>query len=228
MSGEQKLLVCQELDQTWIEYLNLLETYQQQRKRTNFLINNGFMELAHSKYIMGPNKITQYQYDRRMQANTRVEWNSDALIEIDTDSSTSLTSNMPGRWVMTTNVLEAPKGSVSSSASKNPVRQRSTRPNAQTADSFVNSSFDEGFKGHGPSFQNDTSIPLTEFVSPTESSALQAKKDPINWFGVLAPAQLKNSQASFQQAVLELTTSANLIQQISSVESRLIELQKRK
>lgn len=180
---------------------------------------------------MGPNKISRYQYDRRMQATTRVEWNSDHLNEVENSNSSTLTG--PGRWIMNTNVVEitnqTQESPSNSSKGIDRIRQRGSRLANEPHQISIELEEDYDKKKKLSGYErSDEAVPLTTFESATETAARQARRDPANWFGVLSPAPLKNAQNSFQQAVLELTTSANLSQQLVSSQAKIQALQAKK
>ncbi|KAI7901236.1 uncharacterized protein BX663DRAFT_437776 [Cokeromyces recurvatus] len=64
--------VCKELDAITITYFNKLTEYSQQWKETNQQLQQGFLDLAHAKYTMGAQTISQYSYDERMKATLQM------------------------------------------------------------------------------------------------------------------------------------------------------------
>lgn len=171
------------------------------------------MELAQSKYIMGPNKITRYQYDKRMQATTRFKW-----LEAETTTE--------AKWQMTLNNTpdESNESSKDKPHSSGPIRKRGPRLTDSMPEptEFSASDFQEKSQEH------EEGVQLTSFISATESAAKQARRDPVNWFGVLTPAPLRHAQSSFQQALLELTACVNLKARMDEVHARLLALQAKK
>ncbi|KAJ9061133.1 hypothetical protein DSO57_1023478 [Entomophthora muscae] len=203
--------LCCEIDKTYCEYLELVEAYQQQLNRINLLINNGYLELAQAKYIMGPNKITRYQYDKRMQATTCFEWNeADSTGEPKWHMSLN---NLPKDSTRVTDTVDSPPTSF--------IRKRGPRLTDSMPEpkEFSINDFKESSK------ECEDDVQMTSFISATESVAKQARRNPVNWFGVLTPAPLRNAQSSFQQTVLELTACVNLKVKIDKVHTRLELLQ---
>ncbi|KAI8973012.1 hypothetical protein BDB01DRAFT_729728 [Pilobolus umbonatus] len=65
-------IVCEELDDLTISYLNKLSEYTQQWTETSREFQEGYMDLAHAKYTMGTTTVSRYSYDKRMKASLQV------------------------------------------------------------------------------------------------------------------------------------------------------------
>jgi hypothetical protein len=70
---------------------------------------------------------------------------------------------------------------------------------------------------------NGAPIPMSTFTSVAPS-----RLDPVNWFGVLVPSSLKNSQSNFQQFLLESMGLINIRTQLIDLEERIVNLQLQK
>ncbi|RIA86787.1 hypothetical protein C1645_696644 [Glomus cerebriforme] len=64
--------ICSTLDNVLFEYLNLISKYQENWQQISKDLEGGFLQLAHAKYTMGPGRLSQDQYDGRMQAASRM------------------------------------------------------------------------------------------------------------------------------------------------------------
>ncbi|KAI9298033.1 hypothetical protein K502DRAFT_362769 [Neoconidiobolus thromboides FSU 785] len=214
--------ICQQLDQELIEYMELLTTYETQRKRTNFLLHNGFLELAHSKYILGSNKISQFQYDKRMQASTKLDIISEDLIPLNEDTDPKLNKL---KFVMTTNNVEnnAEASTFTSANDSQPIRQRNNLLELSNK-STSNFDFDSSSNYNKHDKGDKTLIELKQ----VQENKKNKFKDPILWFGVLSPPSLKNSQANFIQAILELSSLGNLILALKFREEKIMQLKEKK
>ncbi|CAG8734924.1 4133_t:CDS:2 [Cetraspora pellucida] len=64
--------ICVKMDKILLEYLSLISALQEQWKQISTNLGDGFFQLAHARYTMGPHRLNQNQYDGRMQATTRM------------------------------------------------------------------------------------------------------------------------------------------------------------
>lgn len=70
--------------------------------------------------------------------------------------------------------------------------------------------------------ENDNTVPSTFDISlKTSNNEVDCPSDPIRWFGVLVPQNLKTSQKRFQESVYLAIKIANIQVQLVSVFSKL-------
>ncbi|CAG8452334.1 846_t:CDS:2 [Ambispora leptoticha] len=169
MNSSEKLAeICEQLDTTALEYLDLISSYEEQWKRISKELEKGFLSLAHAKYAMGPSSLTQHQYDGRMKADTRI------LISEDQEANNELGQNN-SRQIILINVSD-PELDVLST------------------DDIVDKPLETG----GLRQRNvRISEKENEKLNFTKKGFI---KNPLNWFGVLVPSSLRESQNSFKQA----------------------------
>ncbi|CAG8585138.1 1201_t:CDS:2 [Acaulospora morrowiae] len=165
--------ICAKLDTVLTEYLGLISTFQEEWKKIGKELEGGFLQMAHAKYTMGPGRISQDQYDGRMQAFTRV------LISQEEGGSVNNTSGATNfQYTLTSGQLEISKGiSNDSNNSSSPLRRRAIESGEIVTD------------------------------KPTKKRVL---RDPLNWFGVLVPSSLRESQRHFKQGFSGMINIINL------------------
>ncbi|KAJ3042983.1 hypothetical protein HDV00_006290 [Rhizophlyctis rosea] len=165
---------AQELDTILEKLMGLVDEYTALRERCSKYLGAGFLNLAQAKYAIGPSRLTQYQYDNRMQATTII----------------TPTENEKGEPAMLLNRLKqsiAPDPSDSSNPddSKN-IRQRGNRTKSRAEQ-------DEGTEA------KESNTTSTKDQSSNGGANKATAKDPLNWFGVLVPTHLRSAQAEFNQ-----------------------------
>lgn len=69
--------------------------------------------------------------------------------------------------------------------------------------------------------ENGNIMPCFDISLKKSSNEMDGPSDPIKWFGVLVPQNLKNSQKRFQESVYLATKIANIQVQLVSVFSKL-------
>ncbi|CAG8441245.1 6976_t:CDS:2 [Diversispora eburnea] len=185
--------ICGKLDQILEEYLNLISEYQGQWKQYSKEAESGFFQLAHSKYIMGHSRLSQDQYDGRMQANTQV------LISPNTDSKTNKDS-----WIQFTLMSGHLDDSMNAenNMSSSSLRRRATHE----------------FEKKEKSDMENNEKPLIK----------RRTTDPLNWFGVLVPPSLRESQRHFKQGLTSIINIINLRNEIINKEAEYQVLKKEK
>ncbi|RHZ79075.1 hypothetical protein Glove_152g103 [Diversispora epigaea] len=185
--------ICSKLDQVLEEYLNLISTYQEQWKQYSKETEGGFFQLAHSKYTMGHNRLSQDQYDGRMQANTRVLISPNTGLETNKDS-----------WIQFTLTSGHLDDSINTedNMSSSSLRRR-------TAHEFEKKEKDG---------TENTEKPLIK----------RRTRDPLNWFGVLVPSSLRESQRHFKQGFTGIINIINLRNEIIHKEAEYQALKKEK
>ena len=60
--------ICQEIDRLFLEYLELHSAYYKRALSMAASVHHGHLQLAQAKYIMGPQRLSSTQYDKRMQS----------------------------------------------------------------------------------------------------------------------------------------------------------------
>ncbi|XP_014475258.1 PREDICTED: coiled-coil domain-containing protein 115-like [Dinoponera quadriceps] len=69
--------------------------------------------------------------------------------------------------------------------------------------------------------ENDNTVQYFDISLKKSNNESDSPGDPIKWFGVLVPQNLKNSQKRFQESVYLATKIANIQVQLASVFSKL-------
>jgi len=176
------------LDALWEEYLGLLDQYTRAREEISKLMSAGFFSLAQAnRSPMHSRRYGQDWYDERMKATRRCQ-----VVE----PSEYASDEMPGSrhhhivlvaWTPTP-ALEDLHGS--GDAESQPAR--------------LNESDDEPKQQPSPPGRpTPPSTSPTEAAKDTQNSKPVSPMDPIRWYGILVPPELRKSQASFTSAIHE-------------------------
>ncbi|KAJ8326792.1 hypothetical protein O5D80_004239 [Batrachochytrium dendrobatidis] len=168
-------------------------------------LSKAYFNLAQTKYILGPSRLTQHQYDRRMQ----------------TQIPLSISVNEQG--IMQVNSI--PTEPESSTQSNTPLQE--TCIDSEESESHKQS---ESALRHRKKIQHEPNLPTTTKVmdsdSDTASDSKESKssqsadtkpthiRDPLHWFGLLVPSHLRESQQQFKAGLDHLILLANLKSQI--------------
>nr|CAG8452560.1 10358_t:CDS:2 [Entrophospora candida] len=197
--------LCDKLDDVLLEYFSFISNYQEQWKQINTELENGFLQLAHAKYTMGSGRITQNQYDERMKASTRV-----LISKVETavtDTSNLINSSNEHNYTLINydkfsedDVDDSDKIIIKNTTSST-LRQRSLKStNKEEME-------DSGIK---------------------KSSKIKVNKNPLNWFGILVPSTLRDTQKHFKQALVSMVMIINIHNKILEKENEYKHLKQQK
>ncbi|KAK5701226.1 hypothetical protein LTR17_022761 [Elasticomyces elasticus] len=202
-SGLMQLL--DQLDKLWVEYLTFLDQYQAAQGDLKKQLSAGHFSLTQANF-KSPNRrpYGQDYYDNRMKASRRckIAPQDRACLSmrfkvIDTTSSTKPAESAE---------------SAEKDAASEPQQQLSP-PSTPTPDGHENP---------------ERSTPATEDnkEEPAED-ATASSHDPLRWFGILLPRELRSAQASFRGVAGEpVETAANAIRGMRETEAKISKLRK--
>nr|KAJ3419412.1 hypothetical protein HK105_006992 [Polyrhizophydium stewartii] len=181
----------QHQDERLLRILDLLDDVSARSRRISGSMGAGFFGLAQAKYIIGPGRLTQLQFDQRMQAVATIEHAGD-----DGDDGMRLVRSDVA------NPAAAAKPAVPKAADAEPAESAAPAAEPVPGGAGLRRRRDRG-SGEGDAEPSSELVPdVTEPLKP-------AHNDPINWFGVLVPSQLRNSQRSFKDGLAEMIDLAN-------------------
>ncbi|XP_069121240.1 coiled-coil domain-containing protein 115-like [Argopecten irradians] len=185
------------LDRLVLDFFNALDDLYKEQSCLNENMKNGFLQMSRARYNMGAKAIGQSQYDEnKMAASVKVN------IEDDSEA---------GNVFVINDVKRSVKYDTSPEKDTKPVETIGLRKrNVQKPEEDTEQKEHADKKG----------------ANTTETNRDEIKKqfpDPLNWFGVLVPQNLRQSQASFKQAVEQSVKIANLKMKIAGLRKDYID-----
>lgn len=179
------------LDELWESYLALLDHYTKAQDEIKKHMNSGFLSLAkaQSSASLG-RRYGQDWYDERMKASRRTQVEN-SLFHLDEDLMTSGLQSLSVSMVLT-----GPDGQVAQNARKlNPEGDKDEpeqRPLSSPSTPEPEVQFDQAEDGQ------------------SDKTAKSALINPLRWFGVLVPPELKKAQVAFCAVLADPTASKEL------------------
>ncbi|XP_063952595.1 coiled-coil domain-containing protein 115-like [Lytechinus pictus] len=188
--------VCEELDELAVSYFQILEELQEQRRRFEKFIKEGFLNLSKARFSMGNRAVSSLQYDSTSMC---------ALAHVVTRDE----GDCHSFEVCRTKAMK-----------------RSERKSLEGNDSGVNQSNEDNTAirrrrplSSSPSDGVETLTAGMDQLStsveepPTGSTTTTMQRtptDPLLWFGVLVPQPLRHGQQNFVEAVEACAVMASL------------------
>ncbi|EMC98211.1 hypothetical protein BAUCODRAFT_105339 [Baudoinia panamericana UAMH 10762] len=197
-----------ELDHLWERYLHQVDRYQQAQKELQKQLSSGFLSLAQANKSVSRNRFGQNSYDLRMKA-TRVcslmpEDHESGLVQV---AVVSRTCNGE-RKIQTETAVEEPKQQPS--------------PPATPAPEHSEDAVRNDIHGRTTSGESDPDQSLT-----SHAENYPWKHDPLRWYGVLVPRELRIAQASFAQAIVTpVADVSNAAKHMRALETEIRKLRK--
>jgi len=179
------------LDELWESYLGLLDQYTKAQNEIKTHFNSGFLSLAkaQSSAALG-RRYGQDWYDERMKASRKARVLSASV----DDAEDSVIASLKG---------------LSVSMTPSELNSRSTQSDEKASDTESN---EEGFKQQQPS-PPGTPEPQSQPDQDDEKQTDQAEEpkptNPLRWYGVLVPPELKRAQSAFSAVLEDHSTSEN-------------------
>ncbi|KAJ3057578.1 Methionine adenosyltransferase 2 subunit beta [Rhizophlyctis rosea] len=194
--------VLEKLDMILVAMMDLVDEYTALQESCGKLLNGAFFNLAQAKYAIGPSRLTQYQYDLRMQSSAIIETN-----EADAETTFTLERKKP--------TANKPSSVTTEKKNTDSLRQRTNRGKTE----------DETTK------ENDPPVVQSEAGAskPTETKKSERKgpiEDPLNWFGVLVPTPLRTAQTEFRQGLNTMVALANVARRLNELCNKYDKLQR--
>ncbi|GBC05397.1 hypothetical protein RclHR1_06200002 [Rhizophagus clarus] len=193
--------ICTKLDEALLEYLSLISKYQENWQQISKELEGAFMQLAHTKYTMGPGRLTQDQYDGRMQAATRILISQNLGVEEEEKHYNHQFSLINGHLENDENINESESSQSIDNSSI--LRRRNVKELETKTDNT-----------------NKTKKPQKK----------QIIRDPLHWFGLLVPPSLRDSQKHFKQGLVNMVNLLNIRNEILEKEAqyRILKQEKEK
>ncbi|KAI9137041.1 hypothetical protein BKA69DRAFT_67957 [Paraphysoderma sedebokerense] len=199
--------ICTALDDLLLEYMSLLESYNQKAAELGKSFANGYLSLAETKKSLGPGRISALQYDHRMTAFVGVD------VEALPDHHKYSAQTLP-----TTTATSSPESTDSDLPKESTVRLRkNVVKNAENRVSAIS--------------ENEQGSPVNEEIEGDETKAdVEPPKpvDPIRWFSCLPPQSLRNAKAEFQSGLPLIMELANMQSRMKAIDQVWAELMRMK
>ncbi|KAK4966197.1 hypothetical protein LTR42_011358 [Elasticomyces elasticus] len=202
-SGLTQLL--DQLDRLWVEYLTFLDQYQAAQGNLKKQLSAGHFSLTQANF-KSPNRrpYGQDYYDNRMKASRRYK--------IAPQDQTSLSMRFKVIDTTSSAKLAESAESAEKDAASEPQQQPSP-PSTPTPDGY------ENLEKSTPTAEANTEEPAED--------ATASSHDPLRWFGILLPRELRSAQTSFC-TVIEgpVESAANAIRGMRETEAKISKLRK--
>lgn len=209
--------ICSELDRLSVLMLDAMKEYVDCKVMLENYIKTGSLHLAKARYIMGNKNVSSLQLpteDCDILAQTRV---SRAMQK--SGSSESL-------------VFELSRLSVKDEPEANGVKRRLSKANKECESNEKNETRSKNKSKHSKSTENLSSNDGKRSNHADESDqspkVVSISKDPMKWFGVLVPQNMKYAQSNFCTALDYVVQCANIQSEMNLIRSKYLALIKLK
>uniref|UniRef100_A0A8B9LF10 Vacuolar ATPase assembly protein VMA22 n=1 Tax=Astyanax mexicanus TaxID=7994 RepID=A0A8B9LF10_ASTMX len=180
------------LDQKLLEFMDQLELLEEKRQRLNSLIEEGWFNISKARYSMGNKQVSALQFASEIEPQICVH------------SRCRLITFKCERTEPKTEELE-PSGTVENIGPKVGGLRRRTKIK-----------------------QKETAVEETSKCEKESQDSIKSEKspcqhqDPLKWFGILVPQNLKQAQAAFKEVI---TLSAEIATLQSAILATRMEMQ---
>ncbi|CAG8480189.1 727_t:CDS:2 [Funneliformis caledonium] len=190
--------ICIKLDKVLLEYMDLISIYQENWQKISKDLECGYLQLAHSKYTMGPGRLSKDQFDGRMQAVTRslISEVEEEILKEHNYQFTLINGYLENDDIIPDESESNQINNNSSTLRRRNIKESETEPNVTTK---------------------------TE-----QPSKKQIVRDPIHWFGLLVPSTLRESQKHFKQSLVNMVGLLNIRNEILMKEVQFKKLKNQK
>ncbi|CAI2166039.1 1502_t:CDS:2 [Funneliformis geosporum] len=195
---EQMKEICTKLDKVLLEYMDLISIYQENWQKISKDLEGGYLQLAHAKYTMGPGRLSQNQYDGRMQAVTRSLISG---VEEEILKNHNYQFTLINWYLVNDDIIPDESESNQNNNNSSTLRRRNIN-------------------------ESETESDIT--TKTENSPKKQNISDPIHWFGLLVPSTLKESQKYFKQSLVNMVALLNIRNEILMKEVQFKKLKKEK
>ncbi|XP_062871631.1 coiled-coil domain-containing protein 115 [Trichomycterus rosablanca] len=182
------------LDEQLLQFMDQLEILEEKREKLNSLIEEGWFNISKARYSMGNKHVSALQYASEMKPLVHVQ------------ASLSEEGEVEFQCERKDIIPEEPKesGAVETIGPTEGGLRR--RVNIKQKDTEDENTSEE---------QSEKKI---LFNTQSENSTCQ-HQDPLKWFGILVPHNLRQAQAAFKQVI-------NLSAEISTLQSAILKTRK--
>ncbi|KAK4543393.1 hypothetical protein LTR36_005536 [Oleoguttula mirabilis] len=199
-----------QLDSLWERYLAHLDEYQEAQKQIQKQLSSGFFSLAQANFkSRDRGRYGQDYYDGRTKASRRcgIRHNDDASATLGVEIVTVVVDEQGSTT----------KGTKGENDEKTEPRQQPSPPSTPAPDDHAQ----RPVKSDAPTAnkQNEPAPP------PQVSSG--PPRDPLHWFGILVPRELRSAQSSFSCALAgPLLDAVNAGRALRGVEAEIRRVRK--
>lgn len=178
-------LLDSRLDALWVQYLDLLDQYTKAQEELSKLMSSGFFSLAQAnRSPMHGRRYGQDWYDQRMKTSRRCQ-----IVEQIEHTSTGTPISSYGQvfiadWVPVAQDADDKDGAESKSA-KHQAREN-VEPKQQPSP---------------PRTPDPVASSTSEKAKDAQESKAVSHMDPIRWYGILVPPELRRAQAFFTTSI---------------------------
>ncbi|KAF9160865.1 hypothetical protein DFQ26_005115 [Actinomortierella ambigua] len=235
--------VCARLDELVLEYMHLVDTHLNAMATMTKHLQEGREQIAQAKYIMGPRNVSSDCYDNRMKALVGLSVTEDgrtSLTEIpkeihqleqDQDQDQDQDHQTHGRE----HGVVPKETSVDHQGLRRRGGGREERGEGEgggegSSWDVSNATATRGAKISAESAAAATDNGDDEDVDTQADKAekKEASRDPLRWFGVFAPAPLRNAQNSFRGGLQDMSELMTIRLQLLAIERQIRTLEQRK
>ncbi|XP_060792905.1 coiled-coil domain-containing protein 115 [Neoarius graeffei] len=179
------------LDQQLLHFMDQLEILEEKRQKLNMLIEEGWFNISKARYSMGNKQVSALQYASEMEALVHVyaSWSENGEVEFKCKRIDDEAEEL--KESNTVETIGPTEGGL---------RRRVTvkkKENEEEKD-----------------ISKDQCEKEPQFNSKSEKSPSQ-HQDPLKWFGILVPQNLKQTQAAFKEVI-------TLAAEISTLQSAIV------
>eukprot|EP00455_Lapot_gusevi_P004504 TRINITY_DN11863_c0_g3_i1.p1 TRINITY_DN11863_c0_g3~~TRINITY_DN11863_c0_g3_i1.p1 ORF type:complete len:250 (+),score=24.47 TRINITY_DN11863_c0_g3_i1:102-752(+) len=205
--------ISQQLDEVFCKYF---ECYAQIRQLKTLLatkMSDGFFEMAKARQRSMSSNFGEHNYANRIFSPSLVLHSDDKAPE-----------HEAFRWDLGSAVED--NKTESGDADEVQLRRRRvfTKLSQQTISAVNQESPPDGDEDHNHSLPELLPKPSTDSSAPISRQKAKYRDDPVNWFGVLAPAPLRQAQNKFKDVVAHAVEISNLHRQLVGLEKEYREL----
>ncbi|KAG0256806.1 hypothetical protein DFQ27_005487 [Actinomortierella ambigua] len=226
--------VCARLDELVLEYMHLVDTHLNAMATMTKHLQEGREQIAQAKYIMGPRNVSSDCYDNRMKALVGLSVTEDGrtslteipkeIHQLDQDQDHQTDGQEHGVVPNETSVDH--QGLRRRGGGR---EERGGRAEGLSWD-VSNATATRGAKIGAESAAAATDNGDDEDVDTQADKAekKEASRDPLRWFGVFAPAPLRNAQSSFRGGLQDMSELMTIRLQLLAIERQIRTLEQRK
>ncbi|XP_017568239.1 coiled-coil domain-containing protein 115 [Pygocentrus nattereri] len=185
------------MDQQLLRFMDQLETLEEKREKLNSLIEEGWFNISKARYSMGNKQVSSLQYANEMESLVCVH------------SSISEKGDVEFKCEQTELKTEDLKTS-------------GTVENIGPADGGLRRRMNVKQKEPKEEYASKGQCETQPQGSIKSEKSLSQHQDPLKWFGILVPQNLKQAQAAFKEVI---TLSAEIATLQSAILATRMEMQ---
>ncbi|KAG0232958.1 hypothetical protein BGW42_007771 [Actinomortierella wolfii] len=206
--------VCSRLDELALDYLSLVNTHMQAMTELTKHFQEGREQISQAKYIMGPQKVSSGCYDNRMKAliGIKIKGENKVIlqdIEEEMQQDDVEQGKLQKQGQAETSGTSGTDSTIQQQGSASPTGGEMHKPQVGSGSTATDDSNDTNVQGKSKQNKN-------------------VSRDPLRWFGVFAPAPLRNARGIFRGGLQDVSELATIRLQLFDIERQFRALQQRK